>query len=904
MPSLSRDLRRLLEKTIAGENGARQIAEDGAERSLQRLAVDRHEPHTSLTPEERTLRNQLRAHGRQLGDKRDPQRGHQTITHLKQAVGYEHWHRMLFARFLVENDLLLHPEHGVALSLQEVKELALNQQRDWIDLAAEFAQRMLLSAVFSPEDPALRVALPPEKRQELELSLNSLPREVFLADDSLGWVYQFWQKDAKDKVNRSEVRIGADELAPVTQLFTEDYMVLFLLENTLGAWWTARRGSSHLPDYQWTFLRLGEDGTPSAGSFASWPRTAKELRVLDPCMGSGHFLTFALPILARMRKEEEGFTFAEAVTAVLRDNLFGLELDPRCSQIAAFNLALSAWKLAGRHIDLPQLNLACSGLAINANEEEWGSLAGAEDAPRTTMRKLYRLFDQAPLLGSLIEPNRLGKELFAVEFEAVVPLLQRALASQQVGDDAAELAIAARGVVAAARTLAKRFTLVSTNVPYLGRVKQDERLKRHLDDTHPAAKWDLATAFVERCQSFCAEGGSFALITPQQWWFGDKYAEFRRKQIREYEWDFLVRLGTNAFTSITGEVVNVVLYIGSCKLPDAGHKPIALELGGIPSAEMKAEGLRSLALQKFEQARQTGNPDSRITLNNPSLMMPLSAVAKSTEGLSTGDGERHIFKFWEKPIVDKAWRFLQSAPPDSRLFCGMNDIVRWEEGKGEMARSEAARVRGHSAWGKPGIVVAKMNSIRASIYMGGLFAKNCVVLSPRDADDCSAVLEFVLSPEFKAELETLDSNLNTATSVFEKVPFDPERWKRIARERYKEGFPVPDSPDMREGLFAGNPTKSSAPLQVAVIRLLGYEWPRQTGLTLDGCPVLCRDGLEVNAIEDGIVPLNSLKGNATAADGVRAVLAKAFGGVWSAARLSEPPVPSWPFRKEVRRLAA
>ncbi|MGO9259101.1 MAG: hypothetical protein ACLQU1_22695 [Bryobacteraceae bacterium] len=111
---------------------------------------------------------------------------------------------------------------------------------------------MLLREVFRPDDPALRVPLPPEKRLELEGKLDSLPRETFLADDSLGWVYQFWQRDAKDEVNQSEVKIGADGLAPVTQLFTEDYMVLFQLENTLGAWWTARRGTSDLPGYSWT----------------------------------------------------------------------------------------------------------------------------------------------------------------------------------------------------------------------------------------------------------------------------------------------------------------------------------------------------------------------------------------------------------------------------------------------------------------------------------------------------------------------------------------------------------------------------------------------------------------------------------------------------------------------------
>ena len=147
MPSLSRDLRRQLEKTIAGDNGARQIAEAGAEQSLHRLAVDRHEPHGSLTPEERTLRNQLRAHGRQLGDSGI----HSGAPNYNpsQAIGHlQHWHRMLFARFLAENDLLLHPDHGVALSLDEVKELALDLKQDWIEVAADYAQRMLLREVF------------------------------------------------------------------------------------------------------------------------------------------------------------------------------------------------------------------------------------------------------------------------------------------------------------------------------------------------------------------------------------------------------------------------------------------------------------------------------------------------------------------------------------------------------------------------------------------------------------------------------------------------------------------------------------------------------------------------------------------------------------------------------------
>src|SRR5258708_31564322 len=115
---------------------------------------------------------------------------------------------MLFARFLAENDLLLHPAHGVALSLDEVKELALGEQRDWIEVAAEYAQAMLLREVFRPDDPALMVPLPREKRVELEGKLNLLQREVFLADDSLGWVYQFWQTQEKKRINEGKPEIG------------------------------------------------------------------------------------------------------------------------------------------------------------------------------------------------------------------------------------------------------------------------------------------------------------------------------------------------------------------------------------------------------------------------------------------------------------------------------------------------------------------------------------------------------------------------------------------------------------------------------------------------------------------------------------------------------------------------
>ena len=173
-------------------------------------------------------------------------------------------------------------------------------------------------------------------------------------------------------MNDSQVKIGAAELPAVTQLFTEPYMVRFLLHNTLGAWWAGKvlaanpalardaanedalRAACALPGYAWDYLRFVRDGEtwrPAAGGFPGWPRRAAELTVLDPCCGSGHFLTEALAALAALRAHEEGLTPANAVAAVLRDNLAGLEIDGRCVQIASFRAR--ADRVADRRIAEP-----------------------------------------------------------------------------------------------------------------------------------------------------------------------------------------------------------------------------------------------------------------------------------------------------------------------------------------------------------------------------------------------------------------------------------------------------------------------------------------------------------------------------------------------------------------------
>jgi len=924
MPPLPTDLRNQLSKAITA---ARREAEAGARTALQSLAVDRHEPHGSMTPAERALRNRLRARSRQLGDVRNTISGTQTIDRLTHEVAYEHWHRMLFARFLAENHLLIEPDSGVAITMDECEELAREAGEDPRALAARFAQRML-PQIFRTDDPVLEVTLAPETRQALERQLNALPAAVFTGDDALGWTYQFWQAEKKDQVNASGKKIGADELPAVTQLFTEHYMVLFLLHNTLGAWWYGKPPDSPLIaeweylrfwddppavasprglDFQSDALDLSETGgrtgkgdrseiyptkVPCAGTFDGWPQTAAELKVLDPCCGSGHFLVEGFELLVRLRMEEEGLTLEDAIGAVLADNLFGLEIDPRCTQIAAFNVALAAWKLAGKPIKLPPLHIACSGLAPNATKEEWAKLAGDDDRLRNGMEWLYDLFEQAPELGSLIAPPSLTRHLFyQTTFTEMQPLLAQALQRERESDEQAERAVAAQGMARAAGLLAGKYHLAATNVPYLLRRKQGEALQEFCDRYHKAAKNDLATCFVQRSGDWCAPGGSYALLTPQNWLFLTTYRNMRQMLLKEQEWDVVARLGPCAFTEISGEVVRVTLLVLSNSLPQSEHTFAGLDASEPRTPHEKAAVLREGQVKRLGQAGQVGNPDARIALDEATDAALLNTYAASVVGMHTGDGPRLLREFWELPRYGGDWVCFQSSPAAPCLYAGRSGALCWCAGEGGLTHMPGARVCGQAAWSRKGILLSEMRSLPATLYTGEHFSDNTAAIVPVSSEHLPAIWAFCSSPEFNKAVRRIDQKLNVTNATLVKVPFDLDHWQKVAEEQYPDGLPEPYSDDPTQWLFHGHPAKAESPtiLQVAVARLLGYRWPPELDLAMRladeardwtaRCEPLAQYG-----DQDGIVCLSATRGESSGADRLRRLLAAAFGSEWSAAR--------------------
>jgi hypothetical protein len=889
MPALESDLRRQLENVIIQ---ARDVAEGAARSALQKRAVDVAEPFSHFGPKEKELRNRLRARGRQAGDVRNADKK-QSLDQLTQELAYEFWHRMLFSRFLAENHLLMHPD-GVAVSLEECEELAKDANppaSNGFVLAARYASTML-PQIFRTDDVLLDIDFAPEQRLALERLLACLPQKTFLADDSLGWVYQFWQSKKKDEVNKSGDKIDGRTLPAVTQLFTEHYMVQFLLHNTIGAWWCGRHGIQGPPGgagvpagkspVEMEYLRWRDDGTPAAGAFDGWPKALTEFTMLDPCCGSGHFLVSAFNLLVPLRMHDEKLSAKKACEAVLRDNIYGLELDPRCTQIAAFALALAAWKYpdAGGYRPLPTLNLACSGQGVTEKKEDWLALANGDEKLRNGMERLYELFQQAPHLGSLVDPRLEGQSLLEAGFNELRAMVEQALLREQKGNDveAQAVGVAAQGLAASASLLVRQYTLVATNVPYLGDEKQDGIQREYIKSWYVEGKNDLATAFVLRCNAFSAANCTAAIVTTQYWLFLRSYKKLREKLLRERQWNLLVRLGAGAFETISGEVVNAALLVTTRKAVTRHDNIYALDVVQTQQPARKALALQDEALICLNQVSQQQNPDHKIITEKLVAAKPLSDYADVYEGLHTGDYPRFGRNFWELPTVSNGWEFQHASTDIEALYGGREHILFWEKGRGQLIAFIQERldsevvsmwVKGEEAWGKNGVAVSAM-SLRPTLYTGELFTHGSFVIIPKKKSDLNALWRFCCSDDFSNAVRALDHKVCVARSTFDQVPFEAERWRTIAKDNGE--LPPPHSADPTQWIFSGDIPTGEISLQVAVARLLGYRWPEQSKV---------KDAIDKLADSDGILCLPGVRGKSTAAERLLEVLQAAYGKNWS-----------------------
>ncbi|XZE55885.1 DNA methyltransferase [Planctomycetaceae bacterium SH139] len=927
---LDSGLRKQLERMVVQ---ARRVAIAGAREAIEALTVDQGKRGAHVTSEPQiSLRNRLRAHGRFLGDRQNSQSGQQTIDRLVEECAYQHWHRMLFARFLAENELLIDPESGMSLAMQGVDDLARDLEENVWDLAGQYAQTQL-PAIFRDDNPVLDVELSPDCKKQLRefvqepSNANSklgLPAEVFEASDSLGWVYQFWQNEENERANKSEDKIDSSTLPAVTQFFTEDYMVMFLLHNTMGAWHAGKvlaanpslaesaededelRRAVSLSEgggYEFEYLRFvrepaalatGSDDEvaaentgpwrPMGGTFDGWPASAAKLKVIDPCCGSGHFLVAAMELLVRLRMHEEGLDLQAAIDVVLEDNLFGLELDKRCTQIAVFNLALAAWKLDGKtYRKLPSMTIAHVGQSISATKPQWMELlkeARGEDENNDSLGfywgQLYDMYSQASTLGSLINPRRfLGShQLNDSQMQELFNLLETAVAADPNTEaESHELQLAAKGLATATKLLGDQYHLVLTNVPYLGQKKQSKILRKHIETFYVLGKGDLATAFVLRCLEFCEERSTTAFVAPQNWMFLGTYSLMRAQLLESREWRIVARLGPRAFDTISGEVVNVGLVCLTNSIPDNDFLLYGTDASDGRNAEAKRNCLLTNELLVTPQSNSAANENHTISLESLHFGKPLRVFASAPRGIVAGDKDFWVRQFWEMQTCGERWRFLQGPVNKTTHFGGRESVIDWStEGDG-MLRPGLA----NTSYGRQGVAVSQIGDLPSSLYSGDLYDNSLFAIVPEDESKLLAIWAFCSSDAYAELVRKVNQKLSVDPSHLISVPFEFDHWDLVGRNKYPDGLPEPESDDPTQWLFHGWPSESTSPLHVAVARLLGYRWPAE----LDSEMRLSDQARELvgrcshlgsHTDDDGIVCIPPVRGEDIAADRLASLL--------------------------------
>jgi hypothetical protein len=915
MQPLDKTLRNKLERTV---KDAREIAESAAKAALKQLGVGEAKPFEYLSEEERNLRRRLRAHGRQLGDLRNATTEIQEIDRLIEEVAYEHWHRMLFARFLAENNLLMYPDPDdpVAVSLEECEDLAIDEgaKSGW-ELAARYATRML-PQIFRVESPVFKLLLPPENQQKLEQLIVSLEPEVFSASDSLGWVYQFWQTKRKDQVNASEVKIGARELPAVTQLFTEPYMVSFLLDNSLGAWWAGKklstddfksaasedelRQKASLPGVPLEYLRFVKTGNDrwaiASGTFEAWPENLNELKILDPCCGSGHFLVAAFLMLVPMKMELEGLSAKEAVDDVLSNNLNGLEIDQRCVELAAFALAISAWRFPGvsGYRPLPELNLACSGLSVSLPEKEWKDLAGDDQNLKVALQWLFEDFKNAPILGSLINPFNDSSHQLLGNWDQVVGKLKEQK-SRWVTDEKIEAGVVAHGMIKAATLLAEKYHWIVTNVPYKTKGGLTSFLQQYIAKVHMKAKSALETAFMDRCVQMLEKDGNVSLVLPQNWLFLQSYSSLRKDFLKNLTWNFVVWLGKGAFqTPLDVSPILILL----TKSHESKSFP-ACDVSELDTIDKKSNGIKNYQLSSIDPKTQLKNPDHRITILEIEHEELLEKKAEVYQGLRTGDKDQFVLRFWEIGLIDSKWEFFRAPNHTDNAFGGMMDIIFWEQGNGKLfkyAKENRHKLHdmhesGNLAWGNLGVAVNEQGLL-VSRYFGEKFDASVSVIFPNSKNDLEALWVYCISNIFSENVKKLDRKRSVTNATYRKIPFDVKHWFEISKAKYPGGLPKPFSNDPTQWIFHGHPDQNDSALHVAIIRLLGYRWPTELKKEMELAEkarklIINCNNLFPFADKDGIVCIPAVRGEMNAEQRLDNLLAAAYKGQWSTQKKSE-----------------
>lgn len=535
----------------------------------------------------------------------------------------------------------------------------------------------------------------------------------------IGWMYQYYNTEPKDKVFadlKKNIKISKQNIPAATQLFTPDWIVRYMVENSLGRLWY--EGHPGFDKSEWKYYLDEAPQEPQVEQQLQEIRAQyakmepEQLKVIDPCMGSGHILCYLFDVLMQIYLDN-GYSKREAVRSILENNLFGLDIDKRAAQIAYFSVMMKAQEYDSGFLkrthedgspDIPQLYvyqvLESAYTDKKGNERPNYSMSavkayGADDNYyKNALDGVLRSLVDAGEYGSLTKTFDLD---WKKVFERFDQLEEHSLYNAELEN--------LRKIVTTSRLLGQKYDVVVTNPPYMGSSGMDGTLANYVKANYPDSKSDLFAAFIEACTRMTKPNGYQAMITQHAWMFLSSYEKLREKMMLT-ETVNMAHLGARAFEEIGGEVVQTTSFV-RCRTHIDGYKGTYCRLIEPTSQQGKedmflAGGNRYFANQD-NFAKIPGRPvaywASKGIVYAFENGIALGKKAVSRNGVKTGDNQRFVRLWWEVPMAEfspksknseeaikstKRW-FPYNKGGEARKWYGNNDcVVNWQFGGKEI----------------------------------------------------------------------------------------------------------------------------------------------------------------------------------------------------------------------------
>lgn len=501
----------------------------------------------------------------------------------------------------------------------------------------------------------------------IEQMITLIPEEDWQdAVQIIGWLYQYYNIEPKKEVFANldkNIKIGKNDIPAATQLFTPDWIVRYMVENSLGrlvnnaSLDNAQPTTTNYPLESWKYyLPEAEQETEVRKQLAQLSTTNFSLtttKCIDPCMGSGHILAYLFDVLMEVYRSE-GYRDRDAVKNIINNNLYGLDIDERAAQLAYFAVMMQGRKYDNRFLTRhyqPHIYAVTESNGINRELLAYFGVELDDLNRENALNQLNGMLDEmedACEYGSLITVSEYDFALLK-DFVAAYDAEQNLFASGSL----APLQERLQQLIAVAETLAQKYEVVVTNPPYRGVADLEAKLSNYIKKNYPDSKSDLFAVFMEACHNMTAENGYQAMITMHSWMFLSSFEKLRAK-IRKLNIVNMVHLGARAFEEIGGEVVQTTSFVLTNKHID-GYKGTYCRLvepttqAGKEEMFLAKENRYVACSDNF--AKIPGAPVAYWVSENDLLSFDrsslLSDISNPKQGLITGNVNKFVRKWFE-----------------------------------------------------------------------------------------------------------------------------------------------------------------------------------------------------------------------------------------------------------------